>query len=500
MRGLTVMQRKLTLIIFIVLLISLVLNICLFWEKQRNDSMNVKELYGDTVIYIDDFPKKSKEIDDTNRIKRAIESIDGGTIVFSAKKYKISSEITINKYIRLVGQGANATIIDIIKDTNGITFKGSPEGENVADGYLQNSSIGLESMTVQGRDSYTKNAISFIYVGRANLNDIVFSHYGGNGLYLQSAQDMYISNCYFRYNGNQKLGTASVYMDNISEEASSTQNVNDIKFIGCTFEHNNGQLIKSIGSDNNSINFSSCKFEYHSIKGDSPAIYIEKGKRFQFTNSRFTSYDKSGMFYINNSSDISIEGATFNRNEPVNFAHISNSNGINVNILGKIPGKVNIQGNSYNIYKQIIDDQHNGLEKSVLDEYKTGIAVDLRNIHYPDDDAVVVDDSDGTNGASIQLQGGDYKRILYFKINDTPISNNLTFWIKARSSDSKQYEVRLKNKEKEEIIRVLDIGSKYQWYKVEIPASSLTLDSYLIMNTINNQGNTAIRVSKMYYQ
>lgn len=494
------MQKKLTLIIFIVLSISLVLNIFLFWEKQGSSSMHLKELYGDTVIYIDDFPKKSKETDDTNRIKRAIESIDRGTIIFSAKKYKISSEITINKYIRLIGQGANATIIDITKDTNGITFKGSPEGKNVADGYLQNSSIGIESMTVQGRDSHTKNAISFIYVGRANLIDIVVSHYGGNGLYLRSAQDMYISNCYFRYNGNQKRGTASVFMDDINAEASSTQNVNDIKFIGCTFEHNNGQLIKSIGKDNNSINFNSSKFEYHSSQGDSPAIYIENGKRFQFTNSRFTSYDKSGMYYINNSSDISIEGATFNRNEPINFANISNSNGIKVNLIGKIPGKVNIKGNSYNIYKQIVDDQHNGLEKSLLDEYKPGIAVDLRNLHYPDDDAFIIDDSEGTNGASIQLQGGDYKRILYFKINDTPSSNNVTFWIKARSSESKQYEVRLKNKEKEEIIQVLDIGRNYQWYKVDMPASSLTLDSYLIMNTINNQGNAAIRVSKMYYQ
>ncbi|NGY75595.1 hypothetical protein F6Y02_02015 [Bacillus megaterium] len=129
---------------------------------------------------------------------------------------------------------------------------------------------------------------------------------------------MVVEDCYFRYTGNQENKISGVFMDdyNESEGAISSQNVNDIKFIGCTFEHDTGPLFSSIGRHNNSINFTACKFEYVGKIGDMIPINIKNGIRFQFYGCRFTHYNATGMFYIENSSNIEIRGATYNNQEP----------------------------------------------------------------------------------------------------------------------------------------------------------------------------------------
>lgn len=499
-------MRPKHLIIILGFLLLMTISALLYVTTINPEVLTAEELKDQSIAYVEDFPRLQGETDDTERIKRAINSIGKGKVIFSSKDYKISSEIRIRKYVRLVGAGNQATFISLIKDTDGIIFEGKPNGSDgprVADNYLQNSSLGVEGITIRGDDSYSKRALSFIYVGRASVKDVIFSHYGGNALYFRSAQDMVIEDCYFRYTGNQENKVPGIFMDdyNESEGAISSQNVNDIKFIGCTFEHDTGPFFSSVGKHNNSINFTACKFEYVGKSGDMIPINIENGTRFQFYGCRFNYYKETGMFNIKNSSNIEIRGATYNNQEPSFFANLEDTYGVIVDIVGRKTGKVIIEGNSYNIDQRVLDSEHTGLERAVMEEFNPGQMINLRNIHYPDTGARIVDDKEGTNGAVIQLKDLDYKRAINFRINNNPVvGNDVTFRIKAKSSPSKDYEVRIKGESFEEILSVVKIDQEYNWYEVKIPRSKLKEKTNLIINSTTKQSGVKLTISQIYYK
>ncbi|WJD82024.1 right-handed parallel beta-helix repeat-containing protein [Priestia megaterium] len=494
------------LIIILVFLLLMTTGALLYVTTIGPEVLTAEEIKDQSIAYVEDFPRLQGETDDTERIKRAINSIDKGKVIFSSKDYKVSSEIRIRKYVRLVGAGNQATFITLIKDTDGIIFEGKPKGSDgprSADNYLKNSSLGVEGITIRGKDSFTKKALSFIYVGRASVKDVIFSHYGGNALYFRSAQDMVVEDCYFRYTGNQENKISGVFMDdyNESEGAISSQNVNDIKFIGCTFEHDTGPLFSSIGRHNNSINFTACKFEYVGKIGDMIPINIKNGIRFQFYGCRFTHYNATGMFYIENSSNIEIRGATYNNQEPSFFVNLQDTYGVIIDIVGRKTGKVNIKGNSYNIDQRLLDSEHTGLERAVMEEFNPGQMLNLRNVYYPNTGTKIVDNEEGTNGAVIQLKDLDYKRAINFRINNNPIvGNDVTFWVKAKSSSSKDYEVRIKGESFERILKVVKIGEEYNWYEVKIPSSELKEKTNLIINSTTKQDGITLTISQIYYK
>lgn len=440
-------------------------------------------------------------IDISDYLMMASTMVVKGDVVIPRGAFKLSKEIVFNNYVRLKGQGNNVSIIEVDSDINAITFSGSISSS--IDTYLQNASCGIEGITIKGLDTNTKPLLSVIFAGRIKFTDVIFSHNGGGALYLRSIQDTMFLDCCFRYCGNKIIDTASVFLDDYSVNSSATSrmNVNDIKFIGCTFEHNNGCLLKSIGTGNNSVSFTTCKFEYGAVKGDPIPIQLTNAERFLFIGCRFTNYYNSGMFELTNCYGIEINGVCYNNTEPSFFANIVDSRAINVRLNGRKIGKVNKSGNTYNLDIKYNEQEHLGrFYYFIMDNTSPNDLVDLRNIHYPDSGAIVVDDSTGTDGIIIR-QTTASKQLFFVNINKNQIAKNgVTIWLKLNSNVTTAHSFYLQpTYGSGSLFKNMTINEGESWYSISIPKDSLNESKALVMVTPSGFEGT-IELKQMYYE
>lgn len=299
--------------------------------------------------------------------------------------FELNNKHVIQKSISLEGEGAGLTNINIGKSAY-ISFEADEEDAKAykQDAYLKYG-VHVKGITFQSQQEADKkfvanNALKFKYVGRATIDDVIFSHIEGVALELEASQDFYISNIYVRYCGKYDESTnvnlPAVYFKQTSGEGfPESVNVNDIKFIGCTFEHNCGQLIKSNGKNNNSINFTACKFEFANdfSSGKQKDINVSACKfvnasRVNFNNCRFTHYSNAtnigrGFVEFEKSQYITINGECFNREnitnaqglDPYRFANFNSCKIATVDIKGNKCGNVTQENDSSKIFVNIIE-------------------------------------------------------------------------------------------------------------------------------------------------
>lgn len=160
-------------------------------------------------VTIDSFPKLSGETDDTARINRAITSmVDGQTLYFPKGTYTISSKITINKRIDIVGQQYYSTII---------------QNNGTDDGILLNAQhANIKNLMVQG----TSSSKSGIVIGQesCNLIDVFLSANGNHGIkILPNVWIINIERCWSFNNTNSGIyavssgGTGQINAINITD-------------------------------------------------------------------------------------------------------------------------------------------------------------------------------------------------------------------------------------------------------------------------------------------
>lgn len=439
-------------------------------------------------------------VDDAIAINNIINALPQTSVfLFPKGEYTFKSKVAINRVIKIKGVGSNLTVFNRPIDTICLEFIGET-GK-----YLSLSSLGLEGVTINGDTGHTKDLIRMEYIARASFKDVVLNRSGGNGLYMRSVQDCVFENMYFRYCGKQFTGNTALFMDSFIYN--SNENVNDNKFINCTFEHNTGQLIKSIGEFNNSNVFMGCKFEYNNEgtpQTNSPII-LQKTSRFQFDNCRFTHYSTcaNGLFEITDSYDITLNGSCFNSINPTKFGSIINSHNIKIDVNGRKCGGVTKTGNTYYIQENVFEKENNSdfvlLEK--VNEYAN---VDIRNMHYSDEGAKIEDYADGVNGCIIKGSDKDYQKVIMVKINKQNINKDgLTIYFKAKSSSSKAYELRVRKLDGEiyniNITSQL-IGITESLYKVSIPNEYLKSNTYFIINNGNAQAGINLYISELYFE
>ncbi|MEI2463263.1 hypothetical protein [Niallia taxi] len=448
---------------------------------------------------IDWTPALNKAVSDNNN---CVIQLPLGDVPF------ITEPLPIQKYIRIEGYGSRFTTVRINADINWLIFRGNNPIGAPADSYLVNSGVGLEGVTITGLDSklHTKNAVSFIYVGRAGVTDVIISRFSGNGMYLRSAQDMMINDCYFRYCGNLNMGTSCAFLDEYYkfEGATDQNNVNEIKFFGCTFEHNTGQLLRSLGINNNSNKFIGCKFEYTGAPGNPVPIELRNASRFIFSDCTYTHYDSTGMFSLESCWGIEISGETLNNNEPIYFARLTDSRAVNINVGGRKIGKIIKNGSTYNIVELLNDQEHLGrFYNYILQNYNEYEAINLRNIHYPDEGALIIDDSTGTDGCSIQITNmGPSKRVLLLSLNKARIDRDgITIWIRIFSSVIGIFKAAVYSENNLMVSGDINVSSGEDWYKFSIPQTALQNPVLFILTTPSNLGQSdSVTIKQLYYE
>ena len=344
---------------------------------EFEDSIPNKELIPDPLNW-----------DWTQAFIDAIASISKGAIELGNTTYKLNGEInTQGKPIRFVGKGSSNTIIK--PQFSGTLFNWS----GTKDAFISLSGLGLQGVTIEGGD-YDVNAIKLVYTARGNFSDIVVNRVAGHGIYLRSMQDSTFENIYLRYCGLRAKNTYALYLDKRDSlnDTNTVNNVNDNKFLNVTFEHDNGRLLYSEGDSNNCNIWMGCKFEYNNTSNttyDEP-VYLDGVDRYQFIACRYTHYKKK-MFKILSSQNIRIEGNAYNSTDPEGFADVSDSYNIDFNVTGRKVGKVLKSGNSYGIYESKIHDTERVYDSVYLmDDFNPLQAVNLRNVHYKLEGAVII--------------------------------------------------------------------------------------------------------------
>ena len=432
-------------------------------------------------------------------INAAKDSVSKGVVFLPPRDdYRIASEITVDKYIRIVGVGSLITKVTLDNPSAGFTFKGT------AASYLSLSGIGLEGLTIEGGD-IAATAVKAVYIARGIFKDIVINRVKGNGIYLRSMQDSVFENVYLRYCGDRASSTAALFIDqrNTSETADTNNNVNDNKFISVTFEHDNGKLLISKGDSNNCNIFIGCKFEYNNTANttyDEP-IDLDGVDRYEFDNCRFTHFKKKA-FKINNSQNIKVSGLAYNSTDPEGFADITNSYNLEFNVAGRKVGKLVISGNSYYIQDNLQDKDIRYNVFYLLDKYNPSESIDLRNIHYNLEGSVIVDDVTAPFGYAIKGSSSDNQKVIRNLITKHDVlRDGVTFYFNAKSTSSKTYEVRVRNASNTDtIVSTITVGTAYQVYSVSIPHYLLTRGSSLIITNTTSQSGINLYLGDMWYE
>ncbi|MEI2464979.1 right-handed parallel beta-helix repeat-containing protein [Niallia taxi] len=440
-------------------------------------------------------------LDISDYLKTAATMVVRGDIVLPRGTFNLAQPVVFNSYVRLKGQGNNVTTIKVTTDIAAITFSGGITGG--IDSYLQNASCGIEGLTLAGRDENTKPLLSVMFSGRIKFSDVIFSHNGGGALYLRSVQDTMFLDCHFRYCGNKTINTAAVFMDDysVNPSASNQMNVNELKFVGCVFEHNTGRLLQSTGNGNNSSTFTSCKFEYNGASGDPVPIYLKNAERFIFIDCRYTGYDLTGMFDIDNCYGIEIRGMSYNNNEPTFFARINNSRGISIRGNGRKVGKIIKTGSTYNLDIKLNEQEHVGrFYNYITSTHAPGESVDLRNIHYPDGGATIVDDATGTDGVLIrQTTAG--KQLFIVNINNTVVPRNgITIWARINATVNATHAFWLQaTYGSGTLFQNITINAGETWVRISIPKHKLPNTTALAMVTPSGFSGT-VELKQMFYE
>lgn len=149
----------------------------------------------DSILQIDDFRKLNSEMDDTERIKRAmlqLKTNGGGTLLFGCGEYIISSTITVSSSIKIQGCGPN-TIFKLSNLSDAI-YIFSVGGNNVS----------FSRFTIDGNKSNQRTQIyqSGIFswkVDNMNVDNIIIKDVTGEGLFIgycdAISENITINNC-----------------------------------------------------------------------------------------------------------------------------------------------------------------------------------------------------------------------------------------------------------------------------------------------------------------
>lgn len=231
--------------------------------SKVNDKIGILSNVG---TFVDAFPIIPPETDDTGRINRAIQAAKTTTkrVFFSGKTYN-ASNIQWDCTVVLEGM-ANQTVIK--KSVNGplVTIVGSDPQIN-----------GVQMWGVMSNISFDGNKANFTGDGIVGTNPRLFTFINvnidnceGSAINLTAPWDCTFIGCKIRSN---KIG----YRDS----ATSTQNANNSRFIGCHFEGNEQNHVYSdsslagTGGRNLQHYFIGCKFEAQEGTGLNAAIYLD---------------------------------------------------------------------------------------------------------------------------------------------------------------------------------------------------------------------------------
>lgn len=415
-----------------------------------------------------------KNLTTTQALNYIIEQINGGVgqeIHFSSGTFEIDGTpiIPITKECKLTGTG-NTTLNFTTENT--IIYKGDILKE--VHGYLK---FGVEISNIMFEGNYnTTTCLEFNGVGRATINNCLFMHIKGIALNFTHSQDFYISNCYIRYCGN---GSTPAIQFNEYTTTNSNMNVNDLKFVGCTFEHCKGTFIKSVGNNNNSINFTACKLEY--ATGGTPCstapIIFENASRIDFSNCRFTHYEVANtpFMYFTNCFAIKIQGSCFNTSEPFAIAKFEKCNNCHVVVDGRKCGNI-VNVNSTNLKVDITDNEQTVFRYFLEDENE--------NTNLPLENYVYTYNGNKLTNNVIETSATANSRIIYTGITRRNLAIGgirVRVTIDSRGRTGDNVIVALKSGNEEKNVRILTLKEGINTYNIDIEGEKLYPDENKIV-------------------
>lgn len=436
------------------------------------------------------------------------EAKNGDTIYFPAGTYEIDEDLDeINKIIKIKGAGARLTTLKAMDNVKIIRYCGSKS--YTFDGYLM-FGCSIEGLTIEGNDK-TNAGIYWERVGRVHMTDVIIQHVKDIGLNFKYAQDFAINNIYVRYCGDKTKDIPAVKMcdiDTSEANVNTKMNVNDIKFVNCTFEHNEGQLLYIDGLYTNSIVFQNCKFEYGGEKGDPVAIKVNKGSRISFDNCRFTNAQYSGMFEFIETKVVNIRGFAYNNQYDIEntkdyvFAKFTDCKVVKVEISGIYCGVCEFLGKTiiskYNISDQTAFGDYY-MNNYLFEDFHPYIPVDLRRIIYPRDGAYI------DNNGSIAQEVAKKPLIRALLSREKPCCTNVNFVLEVENTSASERKLLVyneyKNSDKEGNENPngnIRVASGSSWVTYTLPVEKLH-DGYNRFVLQADEGNGLLKIKKFYY-
>lgn len=222
-------------------------------------------------IAVDDFLEPGAA-DETEALRAALRAAcaTGGTLMLSARTYRIGGTLDLPSGVQLVGSGAvggagpdevPGTILRRVAECVMLRM----EGHTFLNGGPMRHSAHLRGMRLDGGNFHSDLA-QFVAVSRITINDCFFVGSRGRHLLLHEVFDSRIGNTDFDGGGTADAACPAVEL----RSGGGFEYTNHVHFTGCRLESYAGTAVALTGANTNKIYLTDCKME--SLTSNSPAL------------------------------------------------------------------------------------------------------------------------------------------------------------------------------------------------------------------------------------
>lgn len=339
------------------------------WEKRNPDLTNnplyleprVNEIdvqLADIVINIENYPIQTPEVDDSGRLQRAIDSLNGkpGTIFLPKPLYTVNSQVNLNQdYINIRGNGFNTVIVS--NQDNKIFYV---TGHYVT---IENMKLKVTSTT---RTNYTVESYN---TNKTMIKNVYFDNTGNSlsGMWFRGGSMGLAENCMFNHSrlristwdvkvdkcylwalsqdygigitdgaGNVTITNTDIvppFKSNVNRKAalyidSSNGACSNIKFIGGYFD-GNPTLETGVGCLITPSSFNVLISDFSANKMDEDVIVIDSAFNVTVENGLFNNNNNKGFggreIFIKKSTSQNPEGIIISNNQMLQTTAITGS-------------------------------------------------------------------------------------------------------------------------------------------------------------------------------